>query len=316
LSTTPADAPWLPLLEQFAVYLAVERGLAAKTQEAYRRDVGDYLRRAGVAVPPTPEAVRAYLAELQRSGRSAATLSRRLSALRAFCRFLDEQARGAPVDALEDVEAPRRPAALPKYLATHEVEALLAQPSGADPRSLRDRAILEMLYASGLRVSELLGLRVEDVDLRERWLRCYGKGGKERVVPFGRRAAEAVRRYVQTGRRALLGGAGAARGDPLFVGRRGRALTRQACWKIIRGYARAAGITRSVTPHVLRHSFATHLLGGGADLRIVQELLGHADIGTTQVYTHVTAGRMLAVYRQAHPRARRPGRVRTRRAEG
>ena len=293
----PAD---LHLAEAFTVHLAVERGLARNTQLAYRRDVLDYLRRGGAGMP-TADGVRRYLLELQAQGRGAATLARRISALRALARFLDEDGAAGPAPPLDQVRPPRRAAPLPRILGSADLAALLASPQGQGPRALRDRALLELLYGSGLRVSELVGLRTGDLDLRERLVRCWGKGGKERVVPFGRPAARALRDYLQHGRRALWPGGG--RGDALFPGRRGRPLTRQACWKMIKGRAARAGIGRAVSPHVLRHSFATDLLRGGADLRTVQELLGHADIGTTQVYTHLTPGHLLAVYRRAHPRA-------------
>lgn len=305
------------LLESFVTHLAIERGLSANTQVAYRRDVADHLRvAAGLVV--TTEGVRAYLAGLQAKGRAPTTLARRLSALRAFVRFLEQagadadQAGAGTADPLANIPTPRRPAALPKVLSSNEVVRLVGQVQGDAPRPLRDRAMLELLYGSGLRVSELIGLRVADVDLRERLVRCFGKGGKERVVPFGRTAAQALRAYLEQGRPTLLRararskGAAAARGaDVLLLGHRGRPLTRQACWKMIKGYARTAGLPRRVSPHVLRHSFATHLLGGGADLRVVQELLGHADIGTTQIYTHLSAGHLVQAHRQAHPRAKR-----------
>lgn len=314
----PPDAQ-ADLLLEFANHLSVERGLATNTVSAYRRDLLDYLRFLRAGGPPvaapwlSPERARRYLAALQRRGHSPATLARRLSALKAFRLFLEE-GRAHPEtlgertqgrDPLFGVEAPRRPQGLPKALSPHEVERLLAAPQAVDPRGLRDVALLELLYASGLRVSELVGLRPGDLDLRERLVRCYGKGGKERVVPFGSKAAVALERYLALGRAHLVRGRRGKAADALFCNRRGGALTRQGCWKIIKGYARSAGIAQNVTPHVLRHSFATHLLGGGADLRVVQELLGHADIGTTQIYTHVTVGHLRRVYRLAHPRARR-----------
>jgi site-specific recombinase XerD len=189
-------------------------------------------------------------------------------------------------------------------LAPGEVVTLLAAVSGDEPRALRDRAMLELLYATGLRVSELVGLRVGDVDLTDRLVRCWGKGGKERIVPFGRPAGQALRAYLQRARPQLVRRARTAAKDVLFPGPTGRPLTRQGFWKIIRQYARQAGIGRPVSPHVLRHSFATHLLGGGADLRVVQELLGHASVETTEIYTHLTFGHVRAAYR-AHPRAQR-----------
>jgi len=312
------------ILGQFVDHLAVERGLAANTRQAYRRDLEDYLRFLQTSGLPlgepwlSPERARAYLATLRSRGSAAATVSRRLSALRAFRRFLEDagtaagagagHGRGGPAGRARDpfvgVTPPRRPPGLPKVLSTHEVECLLAAPQAEDPAGMRDAALLELLYASGLRVSELVGLRPADLDMYDRFLRCDGKGGKERAVPFGRRAALALQRYLSLGRPALQGVRRGPKVEALFLNVRGGRLTRQGCWKIIKGYARSAGIVRNVTPHVLRHSFATHLLGGGADLRTVQELLGHADIGTTQIYTHLTTGHLLEAYRAAHPRAR------------
>ena len=312
------------LLEAFVTHLALERGLAVNSQAAYRRDVADYLRSTGGQML-SPERALAYMARLQAQGCAATTLARRLSALRAFVRFLEEAPQGtgdaAGPDPLAHVPAPRLPAALPKVLSPNEVVRLVEQAQGDAPRRLRDRALLELLYGSGLRVSELVGLRVADVDLGDRMVRCFGKGGKERIVPFGQAAEAALRVYLAQGRPALMRARGRSKGasrsaahteaDTLLLGHRGRPLTRQACWKIIKGYARDAGIPRPVSPHVLRHSFATHLLGGGADLRVVQELLGHADIGTTQVYTHLSAGHLVQAHRDAHPRAQRRGQAET-----
>ncbi len=298
-----APGPRGEVLSRFAAHLAVERGLSRNTQLAYGRDVADFLRFAGTTAPPDASGAVAYLESLQRQGCSPRTLQRRLSALRAFAAFCAGEGGAAP---LADVAHPRARPGLPRVLSVAEVGALLEADVPDGPRALRDRALLELLYGSGLRVSEVTGLRLADVDLHERFVRCVGKGGREREVPFGRRAAAALRRYLREGRPALARGPG-GRDAPLFPGRRGGALTRQACWAMIRARAREAGIPRRVSPHVLRHSFATHLLGGGADLRAVQELLGHADIGTTEIYTHVTAGHMLAAYRAAHPRARAPG---------
>ncbi len=320
---TPRPAWIAARAAPFVEHLAAERGMSPNTQLAYRRDLEDYLRRAGPDADVRAEAVRGYLAALQQEGCAPATLARRLATLRAYGRFLAEHGESAaasrrlegagrvpeppdPATALDDVPRPALRPALPRVLSAAEASALLEEAGGAAPRALRDRALLEMLYGCGLRVSELVGLRVGDVDLRQRLVRCWGKGGKERVVPFGRSAAAALRRYLRDGRPALLADRpGGGRADPLFPGRRGRPLTRQACWMIIKAHAAAAGIQRRVSPHVLRHSFATHLLGGGADLRAVQELLGHADIGTTEIYTHVNADHVRRAYLGAHPRAER-----------
>ena len=299
------------LLEAFGDHLVVERGVGVRTRAAYVSDVADFLRFAG----PEPgavcaERVTAYLASLRRQGRSPATLSRRTSALRSLVRFLAEESGGQPgsaADPLEGLPRVRREKGLPRVLSPTETVRLLDAVRGDTPRALRDRAMLELLYASGLRVSELVGLRVGDVDLRAGLVRCAGKGGKERIIPFGRPAATAVRAYLAEARPQLARGLRGPWADALFPGRGGGPLTRQGFWKIVREYTRQAGIGRPVSPHVLRHSFATHLLAGGADLRVVQELLGHASVETTEIYTHLTAGHVRAAYR-AHPRARRdPG---------
>lgn len=307
--------PAAGLLAAFSEHLIVVCGLALNTALAYRRDVADYLRfRAGEGAlcgedPPAAESVRAYLASLRAQGGAPATVARRLAALRAFRRFRERSAaeagldQAAPATAGADgwrsLPAAAVAPALPRVLSSGEVSALLRAPRPEHARGRRDAAMLELLYASGLRVAELVGLQCTDLDLSERWLRCLGKGGKERVVPFGAAAAAALTDYLRQGRPRLLGRRG---GDALFLNGRGGRLTRQGCWKIIKGYARAVGIAQRVTPHVLRHSFATHLLAGGADLRAVQELLGHADIGTTQIYTHLS-GEHLRRAHGRHPRA-------------
>lgn len=301
-----ALAPHLQqLTRDFEAHLVAVRGLARNTSLAYRSDVADYLAFRGQPATTDPQveitAVRSYLSDGRRLGWSLATTARRLAALRAWYAYLEAMQPGQP-DGTAHLRSPHLPQRLPRVLEPDEVGRLLAAPQGDGPLRLRDRAMLEVLYAAGLRVSELTGLRPRDVDLDARLMRCFGKGGKERLVPFGRPAQEAVAAYVARGR-PLLRSRGTEQQGFLFLNRRGRGLTRQGCWKIIKAYARAAGIERNVTPHMLRHSFATHLLIGGADLRVVQELLGHADIETTQVYTHVGIAHLRGVYRAAHPRA-------------
>ena len=297
------------LLARFGEHLTIDRGLSLNTRRAYEGDLADFLafRRESRPASGTPwltaQGTRDYLSALWGRGCAPATVARRLAALRAFRRFLGDGGQAGP-DPLAALAAPRRGQGLPRVLSEEEVRRLLETSLASGPRSLRDAALLELLYASGLRVSELVGLCRADVDLREQLVRCYGKGGKERIVPFGSRAAVALQRYLQAGRSRLA--QPGRSGDILFLNGRGARLTRQGCWKIIKAYARAAGIERNVTPHVLRHSFATHLLEGGADLRVVQELLGHADIGTTQIYTHLADRRLREVHRAAHPRNRRP----------
>ena len=293
----------------FTAYLAAERGLAAHTVAAYRRDLEDFERFLAargqvLSGPPDVRSTEAYLQALLAAGRAPATMARRLSALRAYDRYCAEEGSAPALQGgLGRLPRPRRRLRLPRVLGVHETLALLEAVSGEGPCGLRDRAWVELLYASGLRVSELVGLDRGDLDLEQRSLRCRGKGGRSRVVPFGRPAAAALERYLREGRPELA--RGARSGDAVFLGRRGRRLSRQTCWRLLRGYARRAGLSRPPSPHVLRHSFATHLLAGGADLRVVQELLGHADIGTTQIYTHLTLGHLRQSYLQAHPRARR-----------
>ena len=309
-----AVAPALPVrsgpVAAFVAYLAAERGLAVHSVAAYRRDLEDFerfLAARGLVLsgPPDPEHAEAYLREGVAAGRAPATIARRLSALRAYERYCGEEGlQPSRPGGLRRLPRPRRRLRLPRVLGVNETLALLESVRAEGPRGLRDRAIVELLYASGLRVSELVALDRGDIDLERRALRCRGKGGRERVVPFGRPAAAAVERYLCEGRPGLVHG-GRRAGEAVFLGLRGRRLRRQACWRLLKGHARAAGLPRPPSPHVLRHSFATHLLAGGADLRVVQELLGHADIGTTQIYTHLTLGHLRQAYLQAHPRARR-----------
>jgi len=289
-------------IDAFLSFALAERGLAAHTVEAYRRDLYDFarfLRGRGTHGPEevTRAAITLYLVSLRRAGRSPATVKRRAAAIRSLYRYLLRE-QLLTQDPTLDLGAPRLPRRLPHVLTVEEVDRLLDAPDPTTPEGLRDRAMLELMYSSGLRVSELVSLDVGDVDLNRELVRCVGKGSKERFVPVGSRAVSALLAYQRRGRPALARRRMAA---ALFLSRRGR-LTRQACWQIIRRHGRRAGITRQLTPHVLRHSFATHLLEGGADLRAVQEMLGHASIATTQVYTHVSRERLRAVYARAHPR--------------
>jgi integrase/recombinase XerD len=305
------------LLAEHATWLAVERGVAANTLAAYRRDLAAYssfLRRRGtVDVGKLTEGdVDAYV-ELLRTARdedgkprwSAASVARAVVAVRSFHRFcLTEGHVGA--DPREDVAAPRVPQGIPKALTEDEIDALLGAVTGDDPAARRDRAILETLYATGLRISELVGLDLGAIDLEEGFLRAFGKGAKERIVPVGHTARSAIEAWLPA-RAAVLARArrGRADVDALFVNPRGGRLTRQGCWKIVAAYGLRAGLGGRLSPHVLRHSCATHMVDRGADLRVVQELLGHASVSTTQVYTKVTQSRLRAVYDASHPRARR-----------
>lgn len=288
------------IVDAFLDALWMERGLAANTLKAYRADLlhfRDWLARRGAVLDRATTAdVLAYLGAHQ--ARSARTLARRLSALRRFYQYLVRVHR-MRTDPTVAVESPRLGRALPKSLTEPEVEALLRAPDVAGSIGLRDRAMLELMYATGLRVSELVGLAVDQVNLRQGVVRVTGKGGKERLVPVGDEALSWLARYLRGARAELLGGQPAA---ALFPGRSARPLTRQAFWYAVKRHARRAGIDTGISPHGLRHAFATHLLNHGADLRVVQMLLGHADISTTQIYTHVARERLKQLHARHHPR--------------
>jgi integrase/recombinase XerD len=295
------------LVLDFLSYLELERGLSRNTLNAYRTDLlqyGEYLAEHDRdALQARPGDIAEFLADLAtgngRPACSAATIHRKAACLRSFYKHLrrDELIADDPTAALN---APRRAKKLPQVLNYSEVQKLLAAPRGDEPTAARDRALLEVMYACGLRASETIGLEVADVDLREGLLRARGKGSKERIVPLGRKAISAIRVYMASARPKLVG----ERHEPkLFVNFRGGPLTRQGLYKIVQRHARAAGLAGQMSPHTLRHSFATHLLAGGCDLRAVQEMLGHADIATTQMYTHLSGDRLKEVYFEAHPRA-------------
>lgn len=298
-----------PLAERYLSELRVEGGLATNTLESYRRDLTKfqlYLSQHRLQMSETisPQVVVGFLSALKQERLAAASIARIVSAMRGWFRFLmrEEIAEGNP---LRDLASARRPVRLPKTLTMQEVAALLDLPVLPAAEDRRDRAMLELLYASGLRVSELVGLKLSQIDLNLGCLRVLGKGAKERVVPMGQVAREALIDYVDQVRPVLLKG---RLSRALFVSRRGQALTRQAFWKLLRQRARRAGILKPISPHMLRHSFATHLLEGGADLRAVQAMLGHANIATTQIYTHVERSRLKQVHRQHFPRQARRGR--------
>jgi len=308
LPATPARS-FEDLVLDFLAYLEFERGLSRNTLEAYRSDLlqlGAHLQRSGT------DALRAGHADLadfvatlaagsdERPAVAPATLQRKVACLRSFYRHLRRQDLVTD-DPTVHLRAPRQSRRLPHVLSRDDVAALIGQPQGTAPAALRDRALLEIMYACGLRASEAIGLEVGDIDLEDGILRARGKGAKERLVPIGSAAARALSVYLTRGRPRLVGDRMEAR---LFVNHRGSGLTRQGLYKIVQRHARTAGLEGRMSPHTLRHTFATHLLAGGCDLRSLQEMLGHADIATTQVYTHLSADRLKDVYFDAHPRAR------------
>lgn len=296
------------LMLDFLAYLEFERGLSRNTLEAYRSDLlqlGEYLRAHDLDVLTVGHSeLAAFLTALAvgadgRPGAAAATLQRKAACLRSFYRYLRREGI-LTRDPTADLHGPRKTQKLPDVLSRDEVMRLITTPQGTSPIALRDRALLELMYACGLRASEATGLEIDDIDLEERMLRARGKGSKERVVPIGREAVAALRLYAEHGRPELVG---LQNERAVFVNSRGAGLTRQGLYKIIRGHARSAGLDGRVSPHTLRHTFATHVLSGGCDLRVLQEMLGHADVATTQVYTHLSSERLRDVYFQAHPRA-------------
>ena len=290
-------------LDLFLSHLRVERGLSAHTVDGYGRDVRrflDYLASRGLSEPAQAgrSAVMAHFLELSRKGLGARSRARALSAVKGFYSFLATEGL-VDENPAADLEAPQSAKYLPRFLTEGEVESLLAAPDVATPQGLRDRAMLELLYAAGLRVSELIGVETGRINLEAGYVRTLGKGSKERLVPIGDAAKAWVARYMSDARPRLLGD----RTSPhLFVSRRGKKLSRQYFWRIIGQYAGAAGIGRSISPHTLRHSFATHLVSHGADLRSVQMMLGHSDISTTEIYTHVARERLKQIHRELHPR--------------
>lgn len=292
-----------PYVEEFINYLAVERGLADNTLAAYRRDLEKYaafvtaegaadLRRM------TRQRIADFMHDQKSRNLSTLSICRSLSAIRMFHRFLMREGLSSE-DPTHLVETPKSWKRVPETLSLPEVEAMIHAASGTAWQAVRDRAILELFYASGMRVSELVNLKLEDVHLDMGYVRCIGKGKKERLVPVGKRAQEALRRYGETSRKKFVKDSSSS---VLFLSRLGKKISRQSVWKIIKYYAKKAKIKKEIKPHTLRHSFATHLLEHGADLRSVQEMLGHSDISTTQIYTHVDRERLRAVHKQFHPR--------------
>jgi integrase/recombinase XerD len=294
-----------PLLERYLSELRIEGGLATNTLQSYRRDLFRLQRylmqhQLSIGAPVLPHTIRSFLASLKREALAASSIARLLSAMRGWYRFLVRE-HLVETSPLRDMTAAHRPVRLPKTLTHQEITALLELPARDRAEDQRDRVMLELLYAAGLRVSELVGLSLSQIDVNLGCVRVMGKGAKERVVPIGQTAGTMLVEYVQHVRPTLLKGRSSR---VLFISRRGRGLTRQAFWKLLLQRARRAGISKPISPHMLRHSFATHLLEGGADLRVVQSMLGHADIATTQIYTHVEGSRLRHVHRRYFPRQR------------
>jgi integrase/recombinase XerD len=309
IAPSAESRPYEHLVLDYLAYLEFERGLSRNTLEAYRSDLlqfGRFLESRDLdAVTAKASDVSDFLSDLAtgdgngRAAASPATVHRKAACLRSFYRHLRREGV-RETDPTTSISGPRRSQRMPKVLNRNEVQKLLAQPRGSEPTALRDRALLELMYACGLRASEAIGMDVGDLDLEAGVLRARGKGSRERVVPVGRAAIDAVRTYIARGRPGLLRGRLEAK---LFVNFRGEPLTRQGLYKIVRRHATGAGLADRMSPHTLRHTFATHLLAGGCDLRSVQEMLGHADVATTQMYTQLTSDRLKDVYVKAHPRA-------------
>ncbi|HEY3112231.1 MAG TPA: site-specific tyrosine recombinase XerD [Gemmatimonadaceae bacterium] len=291
-------------VERFDDFLALEQGASVQTSHAYKLDIARFVTYVSVKGASSPTDVgarvlREYVYHLKDLGLSAASIRRNVSAVRTYFKFLIGEGHVVR-DPSERLETPKRWRTLPEVLGVEEIEKLLAAPSLDEPLAFRDRAMLELAYGAGLRVSEWISLNVRDVMLQDHLVRVFGKGAKERLVPIGRRAIAAIAVYLRELRPSLEKGEGKG---ALFLNARGQPLSRMGAWKILRKYVKQAGITKPVSPHTLRHSFATHLLEGGADLRAVQEMLGHVDISTTQIYTHVDREYLRSVHKQFHPRS-------------
>ena len=293
------------IIQEFSDYLRIEKRNSPHTVSAYRRDLSRFSAElAGQKVDSVTTAnIRDFLISLREQGLSPASVARSLSSIKSFFKYLcqDKQFQDNPAEILE---TPKRWRKLPDVLSSEDVDNLLKSPDLESVLGLRDKAMLEILYASGLRVSELINLQVSQLDMQVGYLRTLGKGSKERIVPIGAMAKKAVENYILNSRPALVSSRkDGGKPEELFVTRRGRGMTRQGFWKLLKGYVAQANIRASVSPHTLRHAFATHLLERGADLRSVQQMLGHSDISTTQIYTHILGKRMLEIHQQFHPRS-------------
>jgi integrase/recombinase XerD len=302
----PAPAGFAEAIDSFLGYVELEKGLSRNTARSYESDLkqaAHYLKKHGAGgwIGVTGKHLTAWLHWLSDEGFSESSHARKLSAVRMLCRHLVREHRRDD-DPTELLTGPKFRRKLPQTLSTGEMEKLLAAPAGGDAYSIRDRAMLELFYSSGLRISELCSLMLQQVDLEHGFVRVFGKGAKERVVPLGENARDAVQVYLVSGRPRLVK---PRTGSELFLSERGRAISRKTLWYLVRKHAQRAGLEKPVKPHLLRHSFATHLLGGGADLRAIQEMLGHASIGTTQIYTAVAPARLLEQHARYHPRNRK-----------
>lgn len=292
------------ILKDFIYYLSVEKGLAENTLESYQRDLKKYLQflkqqEVNNFNGTSKKLIVEYLAEQKKKGLAPSTLTRNLASIRSFYQYLllEQMIRENPAGELQSLRAEKK---LPAVLSFKDVELLLEQPQTKENIGMRDKAMLELLYATGIRVSELVSLNLDNVSLKMGFLKCTGKGNKERMVPLGSAAIKSLQEYLQNGRLKLLK---QKEEKALFINQHGKRLTRQGFWKILKKYAQKTGINAEITPHTLRHSFATHLLENGADLRSVQEMLGHANISTTQIYTQITRKKIKEIYNQTHPRA-------------
>ena len=297
------ENPYLPLIDEFMQHILVERGLARNTKDAYERDLLKYTRylithRIGQIKKVDRRHITNYLLSLKEKGMSSNSISRNLAAVKMFHRYLLRE-RILEHDITSVIDTPRVWKRIPGYLSMKEVDDLLGAPRSDKRLERRDKAILEMFYATGMRVSEIANVKIGDMNLNMGYIRCFGKGSKERVIPLGRRAIEAIERYRDRDRKEMLSKNDT---DTLFISRLGKKMTRLSFWKIIKKYRKRAGIRKDISPHTLRHSFATHLLERGADLRSVQEMLGHTDISTTQIYTAISKDRLKKVHAKFHPR--------------
>mgnify|MGYP001067478072 CR=1 FL=1 len=287
----------LEIVSSFLNYLSIERGLSPHTIDAYRRDLFQYTRWLKKDITEVDSSLLGrYISELRGKGYTPSSISRKISVIRMFYRFLNMEGK-IEHNPLDEITSPRLGRKIPAFLSEREVERLLDAPSPDSLYGIRDKAILEVLYGAGLRISELVNLDVNDLNLSKGWIKVLGKGSKERIIPLGRKACYWIRSYLREKKREDK------KRGPLFCNRYGKRISRQSCWKTVKKYALKAGITKRISPHTLRHSFATHLLSRDADLRSVQELLGHTNISTTQIYTHITQERLKKVYKKYHPRA-------------